>query len=100
MGFRVRRAIPADHPSLAGHFPGRPVVPAVVILDEVVASIREWRGECRVTGIPFVKFVSPLGPGRDLDIRLRNEGGDLIAFECSSHGEAVAAGRMVVAPGR
>ncbi len=27
--------IPADHPSLPGHFPGRPIVPAVVILDEV-----------------------------------------------------------------
>lgn len=99
MSFRVRCAIPADHPSLAGHFPGRPVVPAVVILDEVVASVRQWRGECWVTGIPFVKFISPLTPGCELDIGLRWEGSDRIAFECSSRGKAVAAGRLVIAAG-
>ena len=28
--FRVE----ADHPALEGHFPGRPIVPGVVLLDE------------------------------------------------------------------
>ena len=32
-----RLLIAADHPSLPGHFPGQPVVPGVVILDEVSA---------------------------------------------------------------
>jgi 3-hydroxyacyl-[acyl-carrier-protein] dehydratase len=43
MSFEIRRAIPADHPSLAGHFPGAPVVPGVVILDEIAAALAEWR---------------------------------------------------------
>jgi len=30
-----------DHPSLPGHFPGNPVVPGVVILEEVLEAIRQ-----------------------------------------------------------
>ena len=39
MSFEVDRTIPSDHPSLPGHFPDRPIVPGVVILDEVVAAL-------------------------------------------------------------
>src|SRR5437879_10590804 len=39
MSFEISRAIRADHPSLAGHFPGTPIVPGVVILDEVAAAL-------------------------------------------------------------
>ena len=35
MKFRVA----ADHPALPGHFPGRPIVPGVVILDHVQQAI-------------------------------------------------------------
>ena len=39
MTFEVLRLIHADHPSLPGHFPGAPLVPGVVILDEVIAAL-------------------------------------------------------------
>ena len=32
-------SIPHDHPSLPGHFPGRPIVPGVVMLERVLEAI-------------------------------------------------------------
>src|SRR6266536_4977571 len=68
MTFEVRRIISADHPSLPGHFPGTPLVPGVVILDEVLAALVEWRKDCQLTGIRFVKFLVPLKPEQSFTI--------------------------------
>src|SRR5690349_8746958 len=78
----VLRVIAPDHPSLRGHFPERPIVPGVVLLDEVVAAISAWRGTVFVpSGFPSVKFLHPLLPAQDFAIRLRGEGAR-IEFEC------------------
>jgi 3-hydroxymyristoyl/3-hydroxydecanoyl-(acyl carrier protein) dehydratase len=42
--FRTALRIEAAHPALAGHFPGNPVVPGVVLLERVAAAWRGWRG--------------------------------------------------------
>lgn len=53
--------ITADHPSLAGHFPGNPVVPGVVILDQVRQCIEEWKhSSIAASALKSVKFLSPL----------------------------------------
>ena len=33
--------IPHDHPALPGHFPGNPLVPAVVLIDHASEAARE-----------------------------------------------------------
>ena len=62
--------VPADHPSLAGHFPGQPVVPAVVLLDATLAAI-ETRGEFRLVTIVSAKFLQPVLPDERVDLEIR-----------------------------
>ncbi len=61
-------AIGPDHPALPGHFPGRPVVPGVVVLDRVLDAIEAAHGPLGALRLPQVKFVRPLLPGQAADI--------------------------------
>ena len=82
-----------DHPSLAGHFPGYPVVPGVVLLNEVLDTLR--RGSAAsllVTGLPMVKFTSPLRPGEFVTIHVDEEGAGRATFSCQVDTRLVASG--------
>lgn len=57
---KISFEIKATHPCLAGHFPGNPVVPGVVILDEVTQVILRQFSSCKVIGFYSVKFLVPL----------------------------------------
>ena len=61
-------SIPSDHPSLPGHFPGRPVVPGVVVLERVLEAIEAAHGALGPLRLPQVKFTQPLLPGEIADI--------------------------------
>ena len=83
--------VPAEHPSLAGHFPGNPLVPAVVLLDAVLAHIAERRPGM-VGRLPSVKFLSPVRPGESIRLnveftasaaRFSGSRGDVRVFEGS-----------------
>ena len=63
--------IPAGHPSLAGHFPGAPVVPGVVLLEEILLEAQACFGErMRIVSIPQVKFLAPLLPDEQASAHL------------------------------
>jgi 3-hydroxyacyl-[acyl-carrier-protein] dehydratase len=61
--------VPADHPSLPGHFPGRPVVPGVVLLDLTRAAIPGSEG-WRLQSIPAAKFLQPVLPGERVELEM------------------------------
>jgi len=54
-------SVPAGHPALPGHFPGRPVVPGVLLLDEALRALAQATGRS-VTRLQQVKFVAALMP--------------------------------------
>jgi 3-hydroxymyristoyl/3-hydroxydecanoyl-(acyl carrier protein) dehydratase len=63
--------VPADHPSLAGHFPGHPIVPGVVLLDAIVAAIRAERGDrLRLASIVSTKFLRAIDPDTRVDVQI------------------------------
>jgi 3-hydroxyacyl-[acyl-carrier-protein] dehydratase len=66
-------SIPADHPSLPGHFPGQPIVPGVVVLERVLEAIELTQGPLGSLRLPQVKFVQPLLPDEVADIVLDGE---------------------------
>jgi 3-hydroxymyristoyl/3-hydroxydecanoyl-(acyl carrier protein) dehydratase len=67
-------SIPHDHPCLPGHFPGRPLVPGVVLLDQVVSLIEARHGPTGPLRLPQVKFMQPLLPGEAARVELAGEG--------------------------
>ncbi|MCP1220332.1 AMP-binding protein [Acetobacter orientalis] len=58
-----------DHPCLPGHFPGQPVVPGVVVLEEGLAQAKG-----APTHILQVKFMQPVLPGQQVVFFLKTEG--------------------------
>jgi predicted hotdog family 3-hydroxylacyl-ACP dehydratase len=94
--FEIQCRIPAHHPSLPGHFPGQPIIPGVVILDEVGAALAEWR-QSRITHIHFTKFLSPLNPEQTFTISLANaSGANQITFQCRVENRPIAEGLLEV----
>ncbi|HME89526.1 MAG TPA: hypothetical protein VKE30_09990 [Chthoniobacterales bacterium] len=98
MKFDVRRTIGADHPSLPGHFPGAPIVPGVVMLDEIVAALAERREHCQLTMIRAVKFLLPLKPEQPFTISFSTveNSEDEVDFCCRVDDRAIAEGRFEV----
>jgi len=96
--FETCRMIPANHPSLDGHFPGLPIVPGVVILDEVAAALAEWQKDCQLLGMRVVKFVQPLKPARPFTISLAAISGTEkeIDFSCRVEGRVFVEGRLEI----
>ena len=95
MGCERMVTIRVDHPSLAGHFPGHPVIPAVVMLGEIMDVIREMTKEpIEFVGMPSAKFMSPLKPGEPLTIRLNQQGDGATEFICTTGSRLIASGSL------
>ncbi len=87
--------VASDHPAFAGHFPGHPILPGVVLLSEVLATIEAH------TGLPpsawivaSCKFMSPVSPGTPLTLSHENLPGGSVRFEVRSASGLIASGML------
>jgi len=101
MSFEVLCLIHADHPCLPGHFPDAPLVPGVVILDEVVAALDEWWRDSQLSAIHNVKFLAPLKPDQLFTISLFATSKDTaeVSFSCRAKERVIVEGRLAVVRG-
>ncbi|WP_211165953.1 hypothetical protein [Azoarcus sp. TTM-91] len=100
MSEQVALHIAADHPAFAGHFPGRPIVPGVVLLDEAARTLEAalgLGGSCWTLG--SAKFLAPVHPGTPLSLRWQPPSASgAIAFTVEHAGTAVASGTLTPRP--
>jgi 3-hydroxyacyl-[acyl-carrier-protein] dehydratase len=90
----LRFSIPYDHPSLAGHFPGRPIVPGVVLLDEAIALLLRERPEDHLVGLDDVKLLAPVLPGDEVTITFGESTPDRLILTGTVGGRTVLRGRI------
>lgn len=99
--------IAADHPAFAGHFPGMPILPGVVLLDAAVHALTQAMraSSCPPEGsaqavcqISSAKFLSPVRPGETLTIACTSTPSGSTRFDISGGGRKVATGTLAWSP--
>ncbi len=97
MTFIRQTRISCNHPSLPGHFPGHPVVPGVMLLEQIRLALYIWRPDCRLCGFSQVKFLQALLPEQTVQIELKENQGK-IRFICRWEGSVIAQGELQLGP--
>lgn len=89
----------AGHPVFAGHFPGKPMVPGVLLLDAALHAAAQERmnagdGQALRCQIASAKFLSPVLPGEILTIACATTLTGQTRFDISAGGRQVATGTL------
>lgn len=92
--FETDWPVPPDHPAFAGHFPGQPILPGVVLLDGALRAARAHWPARRAWGIPQAKFLQPVRPGDALRLSLTELPSGALAFVFERDGQPVASGQL------
>ena len=89
--------VPADHPAFAGHFPSRPIVPGVVLLDHAIVLAGQLLGRPYEGGwqVAQAKFFVPVGPAQVVHFSLQTTPRGSVAFSVTCEGVEVATGSLV-----
>ena len=86
--------IALDHPAFAGHFPGTPIVPGVVLLDAAIHAASQSIGAAESCQVGSAKFLSAVGPGETLTISIDPTASGAAQFEIASGDRKVATGTL------
>jgi len=83
----ARKVFSADTAFFAGHFPGNPLVPGVILTEALAQTAGLAAGQdgksFRLTALKGIKFLSAAGPGEEIRLHARKAGavGGLWQFE-------------------
>jgi 3-hydroxymyristoyl/3-hydroxydecanoyl-(acyl carrier protein) dehydratase len=85
--------IDENHPSIQGHFPGNPIIPAVVLLNNIQQLISKQVGyQLRILKLLYVKFMVPARPGEKIRLDANCNKDGLIMFDLVSNGIIIVTG--------
>ena len=87
----------AGNPCLDGHFPGRPILPAVAqlgLLDAVLRELPQWPGN--LTGGTRLKFLRQITPGSSIEVHLVRSSDTAVRFTLRCDGQVAARGVVSV----
>jgi 3-hydroxymyristoyl/3-hydroxydecanoyl-(acyl carrier protein) dehydratase len=95
-----RLRVPADLAALEGHFPGAPVVAAVVQLGWVMDAARALAGSAaEASAFEALRFRDVLVPEQELRLAVElSAAGELARFQLDAGERVFAAGRVRLAP--
>ena len=89
MDHTIHLQAPLEHPCYAGHFPGNPIVPGVVLLELIVDAVEQ--GAPRSIG--SVKFHRAVKPGDSFTLRYKLVGPQL-SFRCVNGEQLLVEGSL------
>ncbi|HEY3657082.1 MAG TPA: AMP-binding protein [Steroidobacteraceae bacterium] len=93
---RSELRIGEDHASFAGHFPGFPILPGAVLLNEVLHEIERCRSiDLRQWRVASAKFLEIVRPGDTLTLEHSAPNDATISFVIRTASRAVASGTLV-----
>jgi 3-hydroxyacyl-[acyl-carrier-protein] dehydratase len=99
---RAYFSFPPDFIGFQGHFPGRPILPAVCEVQAALAMLHAWRGErVRVREITMAKFAAPVSPDEEVrylcSVTMEDSHQALAKVTVAKDGATVASFRLRVA---